>query len=235
MRRIRSLFLAAVLAAASSPTLAQNCAGFTDVLASNPFCQQVEWIKNRAITLGCSATTYCPADSVTRLQMAAFLKRFGDAVTPVDLAPVSAAGASVVPAAATRVCVTPDYVVSGFPRRAYINAAAIVSAPSAGIDVLAEIEFSTNAGATWTPIVGSDHYATLYAGAAPPNQTTLTPFGQLDLDVGQTVRFAVHLDRFAGTAGTSITAACLNRVQIANRNGTATPFDAQVVTRARGG
>ena len=34
-------------------------------------------MKNRGITLGCTATLYCPNDYVTRLQMAAFMYRLG--------------------------------------------------------------------------------------------------------------------------------------------------------------
>ena len=39
--------------------------------------------KNRAITTGCTSTTlYCPTDNVSRLAMAAFMNRLGDALTP---------------------------------------------------------------------------------------------------------------------------------------------------------
>ena len=62
--------------------LAAPCGGFTDVDDTNPahapFCDSVEWMKNRGITLGCTSTTlYCPNDPVSRLQMAAFLYRLG--------------------------------------------------------------------------------------------------------------------------------------------------------------
>src|SRR5512134_17179 len=59
---------------------AAPCAGFTDVDTSSSFCTNVAWIKNRNITLGCTATLYCPNDPVTRLQMAAFLNRLGNVV-----------------------------------------------------------------------------------------------------------------------------------------------------------
>jgi len=64
------------------------CAGFADVdpidPAIAPFCANVEWIKNRGITLGCNAsgTLYCPSHNVTRLQMAAFMNRLGEALFP---------------------------------------------------------------------------------------------------------------------------------------------------------
>ncbi len=71
----------------AAPAMAQNCAGFTDVVddgvAPGAFCPNVQWVKNRSITLGCtSATLYCPTNNVTRLQMAAFMNRLGTALTP---------------------------------------------------------------------------------------------------------------------------------------------------------
>jgi uncharacterized repeat protein (TIGR01451 family) len=48
---------------------------FNDVPPSNPFYAHIEEMAVRNITLGCSATMYCPSDTVTRAQMAAFLVR----------------------------------------------------------------------------------------------------------------------------------------------------------------
>jgi len=64
------------LAMATSPQAAP-CAGFTDVDDASGFCTSVAWMKNRAITLGCTASQYCPADFVRRDQMAVFLYRLG--------------------------------------------------------------------------------------------------------------------------------------------------------------
>ena len=54
------------------------CAGpspFSDVLASSPFCRNIERLVFLGITAGCGSSTYCPANNVTREQMAAFLVR----------------------------------------------------------------------------------------------------------------------------------------------------------------
>jgi hypothetical protein len=48
---------------------------FTDVDASSPSCPHIKRAQQLGITLGCTATTYCPADLVTRAQMAIFLVR----------------------------------------------------------------------------------------------------------------------------------------------------------------
>lgn len=228
--RIQSFIVACaalVAVVANAPAAAQSCAGFTDVLASSPFCPNVEWLKNRSITLGCtSATAYCPNDPVTRLSMAAFMNRLGTALTPIDLAPVTAAAAVVDPSLNPILCATPvpGFAATGFPRRAYVNGAVHLSAPTVALDVLANVLVSTNNGASWTPIANSDHYASLYPGSTPAQHVSLAPFGWVDVAVGQTVRFAIGLTRFAGT-GTSVMAGCSLAVQIGNRNAAASPFD----------
>jgi hypothetical protein len=49
---------------------------FGDVPDSNVFHDDISWVKDAGITLGCGdGTNYCPESSVTRGQMAAFLRR----------------------------------------------------------------------------------------------------------------------------------------------------------------
>ena len=84
--------LLAVLAFLALPAAAAPCAGFTDVDAGSPFCPNVAWIKSRAITLGCTATLYCPSEPVSRLAMAAFLSRLGDVVLPPNVVWVAPVG-----------------------------------------------------------------------------------------------------------------------------------------------
>jgi len=50
---------------------------FTDVPDSSPFVDDINWMKTSGITNGCNpaGTEYCPADNVTRQQMAAFMHR----------------------------------------------------------------------------------------------------------------------------------------------------------------
>jgi len=78
--------VAFVAGLSSTSAWAAPCAGFTDVDDTSPFCADVSWIKNRGITLGCTATAYCPADNVTRLQMAIFMRRLGESLFPVNCA-----------------------------------------------------------------------------------------------------------------------------------------------------
>ena len=229
MRRVLPLalgVLASAVALAPPDAVAAPCAGFSDLDTSSPFCVHVEWIKNRGVTQGCTLTTYCPNDLVTRLSMAAFLRRLGDAMTPVDLTPVvGGPTAGVTPATNPVLCATPDYLVSSFPRRAYVNTAAILSSPSGNIDVRAHVVYSTDAGTSWTFVPSSDQYATLYVGATPVNHVTVAPFGALDLNVAQSVRFGVQLEQFLGSG--TVTVSCQNRVQLVSRTGGSSPLDAQ--------
>jgi hypothetical protein len=72
---------------------------FTDVLPTDIFCKSVHYIAAQNVTLGCSATQYCPADTVTRLQMAAFVAKAivapqGGAGVPVTYGPDPVTGLS---------------------------------------------------------------------------------------------------------------------------------------------
>ncbi len=54
---------------------------FTDVPDDNVFHDDIAWLKDAAVTLGCNPpdnTEFCPADGVTREQMAAFMRRLAE-------------------------------------------------------------------------------------------------------------------------------------------------------------
>jgi hypothetical protein len=46
---------------------------FVDVPASSPFCRWIEELARRGVVTGCGGAGYCPAEPVTREQMAVFL------------------------------------------------------------------------------------------------------------------------------------------------------------------
>ncbi len=77
---IRSLAFGSALTAVAPSVHAQICTPFTDVAAADGFCSSIQWMHNRGITLGCTASQYCPADPVRRDQMAAFMFRLGNVV-----------------------------------------------------------------------------------------------------------------------------------------------------------
>ena len=77
---------AGAIVVSAAPAQAQHCAPFTDVAASSGFCSNIQWLYNRGITQGCSATHYCPAHFVRRDQIAAFLNRLADNLFPLNCA-----------------------------------------------------------------------------------------------------------------------------------------------------
>jgi hypothetical protein len=91
--RTAILCLLTLVGIAPSVVRGQDCAGFTDITVFSPFCTNVQWMKNREITVGCTATTYCPNDAVNRLQMAAFMNRVGNVLTPRVLSVEQSGGA----------------------------------------------------------------------------------------------------------------------------------------------
>jgi hypothetical protein len=82
-----------------------NCTGggislFTDVSASDPFCRHVHYILSKSVTTGCQPVPprqYCPADDVSRGQMALFIARAlagSDAAVPMTYGPDPVTGRS---------------------------------------------------------------------------------------------------------------------------------------------
>ena len=83
--RRRATLAAIALAAgilAAGGVHAAPCAGFDDVDTSATYCTAVQWIKSRGVTLGCTATSYCPDAAVNRAQMALFMSRLSTALLP---------------------------------------------------------------------------------------------------------------------------------------------------------
>jgi hypothetical protein len=61
---------------------------FTDVAPTDAFCKHVHYLAARNVTLGCNATQYCPAQTITRDAMASFIAKAivapgGGAAVPV--------------------------------------------------------------------------------------------------------------------------------------------------------
>jgi len=84
--------LAVLLLALALPAMVAANDVFTDVPTSSSFHAVINQVKTAGFTAGCTATTYCPNEPVTRAQMAAFLVRAAgrmDYQTITDLAPVA--------------------------------------------------------------------------------------------------------------------------------------------------
>ena len=223
-RQLIALLSATLVAAALNSNIAQAapCADFTDVDDASQFCQNVEWMKNRAITLGCTTTLYCPDDGVSRIAMAAFLRRLGDALTPIHLTQETT-GSSVNIDAGPVICETADYTIDGAPRTAHGNAALVAGQGTGVTDFAARYVESTDGGASWTPV--SPNHAATGSGSERVSLSVMLP--PRDLVVGTTYRYALRLSRVAGSATTDDPGSflCSLRVMLENRNSATPPRD----------
>lgn len=217
---LRRLATCATLAAAllAGPAMAQTCAGFTDVAATSTFCPNVDWIRNRAITLGCGGTSYCPDTSVSRLQMAVFLSRLGTALTPVQLLVDTAPGIVDLDANAV-ICQTGDFAVTGYPRRGFADLA-FNARSVADVVLAADLAMTSNGGATWANLNSVTNRGSVIA-----NQWgALADIASADLEVGQTVRFGVRVTRGGVVGATDLSdSRCQVRVLIHSRDGAVSP------------
>lgn len=232
-RWLTKMAVAVVMAAAAGGAQAQPCAGFTDTL-NDSFCPNVEWLKNREITLGCtSVTLYCPGNNVTRLQMAAFMNRLGKALTPEVVHRQASFGAQVLPgpfpAPAALRCISADSTAAAYPRQAVVNASLSGLADGNAAGFRAFLLVSTDSGANYTVFDGSLSLATR-ATAAPNAWANVALTEQLDLAVNTTYLFAIGVRRDdvgPVTTGNFVESRCQLTATIFNRNGTSSPFDVE--------
>lgn len=217
---VRRAFAVVFAASMSATAWAQSCAGFSDVASTDGMCRNVEWIRNRAITLGCASTSvFCPNDFVTRLQMAAFMNRLGTALTPQQLV---AEGALTAPqldldTAPVACSTTPPYAVASYPRRALVDLSLSAQAGTS-LDVTAIPVASFNNG-PWIPLATSAGRGSVTAG----QWGHVSGVAVRDLNVGESVRFGMQLSRASGSGDLS-GGVCQLRVQIVSRDGASSPF-----------
>jgi hypothetical protein len=124
------------------PQPGQLCSGFDDVDAADPLCNSVDWMRNRGITQGCSAFEFCPSAPVTRLAMAAFMQRAGDALAPTVVSRQSVGHVPVNSLA----CDTAVLAGANHPRRAYVDV--VVSGMNAGMPAQLDLSLSATIGGT---------------------------------------------------------------------------------------
>ncbi|HVF65114.1 MAG TPA: hypothetical protein VNE58_14075, partial [Casimicrobiaceae bacterium] len=193
------------------------------VAASDFFCTNTEWMKNRGVTLGCGGTNYCPANLVTRGEMAAFMNRLGTALTPAPLMTeqnLSAVDLDVE----TFHCVSPVYTVTGYPRNIVLTGhfSGLTGAAAAyGVT----IRYNTDGNATTFPNVINGSFE--FTGSTGVSWTHSSTSATLDLAVGSTYRFAIRALRAATGGGTGdLTDGRCHLLQILqNRNSSTSPLD----------
>ena len=219
MRALRKSLLLLALAA-PLPAAAQTCGNFTDVFPANFFCNDVEWIGNRQVTFGCTATEYCPNNNVLRSQMAAFLRRLGDVLTPqiertIDVALAQTFDPPFV------FCESPSVAVTNYPRQASFAATMMNYNAASSKTIQGELVFST-AGPTgpWQSTGDAVMWQTI--GPTVERQTLALVGGPLNLNVGTTYHFAIRVITTAPAVQAA--AECQLNVRIESRTGATSPI-----------
>jgi hypothetical protein len=224
MRVMRKWMLLLVLAFAPLPALGQTCGGFTDVFPSDFFCNNVEWIANRNVTLGCTLTEYCPTLAVTRAQMAAFLNRLGDALQPDILRTIDSDfdgtyDPSDVGCVSTAYPIIPAPPLRDYPRQASFAAVLMNFNAASSKTIQGELVYSTSGG-TGPWISTGD--AVMWQTVDPAERTTLSLVGgPLELAVGSTYHFAIRTT--TNNPAVTVSGECQLNVRIESRTGTSTP------------
>lgn len=197
-----------------------SCGGFPDVAGGDIFCANIEWLGNRAVTLGCGAGNYCPNDDVNRASMAAFMNRLGNVLTPA-LTFVEASSGALDPDGVPVVCATAPLPLATYPREAQVTFA--FSGRGAGsMSYRATAVMSLNGGTDWGDLNASAAYGT--TGASTWGATS--GVGSIWVEAAESVRFAIRIARVAGTADLS-DSSCQISVRMRNRNAAAIPHDAK--------
>ncbi len=201
------------------------CSGMTDVASDNAFCANVDWLRNRGVTLGCTTTAYCPADPVTRAQMAIFMNRLGAALSPTVLDEGQDLGAWVVPEVGNikYVCVT-DAVVDVPYRRAALVSGRVNGLADGPVSWRSSLWYSVDDGVNWLPTstqVGMRGYAGTGEWTMSATDTVF------QLARGLEYRFAIGVnrdDQVTGLTGNFSDSTCNLVVRVVNRNATTAPF-----------
>ncbi len=214
---IGATLLTLVSVVPSLPAAAAPCTGFTDVEASEPLCDPVTWLKNRAITLGCTGTTYCPHVFVTRGQIALFMQRLGRALIPETSSVTwfnNAEAVDLQNGQTTFICASDPIQGAhplgtvGQPLQAYVHGlvSGIATAP---VTWYADIWYSTDNGTNWTRVgggtSGGDAWDASFQGATSAGATQATAVAQHLVPAGVPTSFAIGIGESPrGPDGTGI-------------------------------
>jgi len=203
-----------------SPAAFALCSGFTDVDGAPPFCPAVDWLRNRAITLGCtSPTLYCPNNPVTRLQMAAFMNRLGVALTPTIVYQQEQGGSTVLDATnIPRVCATADLAPVNYPRSVNLGAVFNMLTGASGRVSLA-VMISADGG-PWLP-QGTAQQLSGSGTSRWVNGTTWE--GSIALNAGTSYKFALMIAPIVVPTGLNAWSCQLKGI-VASRTGGGVPY-----------
>lgn len=230
MRRaaLAAVVMAAAIGSVSTGASAALCGGgsagtgFNDVQDTDVFCNSTQWMKNRAITLGCGAgTNYCPNDVVTRASMALFMNRLGNALTPKLVGRQTGTDATnMAPSLFTPFCFGAALPAVNYPQTA--RARGTIAIPMTGPAVEMFLVMTLN-GQPYQNMNSTAHRLTSPSGTVRLSWSS----NAVDVPPGVTVGFAIGLSNPAGSVGTLNLGAgiCALEAEVVNRVTTSAPFD----------
>jgi hypothetical protein len=182
------------------------------------YCTNAEWLKNRAITLGCGGTSYCPNDAVTRGAMALFMNRLGVTLTPSVTFYESTLGATD-PGPQPVVCQSGPVSAANYPRQARMRVS-MEGVGSATFVLGGRPVYSTDGGSLWQ----WPNNLAFRTGMTSGFWNQLTAETPINLAAGATYIFGIQLYLVSGR-GTLPESRCHWTLEIDNANGTSSPFD----------
>lgn len=232
-RCIMKAMVVAACALGAGGAWAQQCAGFNDT-ANDVFCPAVEWAQNRVIVTGCGAALFCPTAPVSRLAMAQFMRRLGQALTPeVHVDHVGLINPTTIPgeppAPVLILCeMGGNSTVVAYPRKALLNASVSGLADGNPVAWRAFWLYSTDGGTTFQTIMDGGNPVTSPRASSAANQWSgLGLAYALDLPANTPLQVRVGVRRdniLLGTTGNFANVRCQMNVSIIHANGTSPPL-----------
>ena len=198
------------------------CGGFGDVTPADSYCNSTDWLRNRGITLGCGASIYCPNDVVTRWQMALFMQRLGDAISPAIYSDNILSTGALLVDNRPHFCITPAFPPMNYPRVALVNWMFNGYADNA-LDVRVYSRTSFDNLGTFT----TNDFNLARIRVNDRVWATASASVKVNVPAGASPRFAIRMDRIQGTLSGNFSAGrCNISAVMTSVNGGASPFDA---------
>lgn len=217
LRRAGAILIVVAGLIAVATLTARGTHSFSDVPTSAFYHNAVEWVFNRGITAGCAAGLYCPDAAVTRGQMAVFLQKEGQVLTP-GFAVVEDSPGPLDPDSTPIICQTATTYTPSYPQRARVESwVSLLASGAMGVDISTRV--SNDGGASW---LFADANLPKVSGAAGEWMYVKT-LSIVDMIGGTGYRFAVDVARISGTADAT-DSRCEVSVTILNRNPTTSPL-----------
>lgn len=198
-----------------------NCFGFSDVAPTDSYCNAAEWLGNRLVTTGCAAGQYCPGNFVSRAQMALFMNRLGNALTPTIVSVSDVTPAPVDPDSQPRLCVTGDLGPVNYDRRAVVSGTFAGDAAGA-LEYRHILRFSADGGLTWGYVTTNFNRS----GTTAAHWISSTVSDSVVISAGRSYRFAIEIGRQSGAADFTDYRCFLTAQAFSVSGTTAAPFDA---------